>query len=43
MELVDGGFYINFDYILFYVYELVKMDGVIVIIGDLKKIVCVNM
>lgn len=39
MELVDGGFYINSDYTPSYVYELAKMDGAIVITGDLKKIV----
>lgn len=42
MELVDGGFYINSEYTPSYVYELAKMDGAIVITGDLKKIVCAN-
>ena len=38
MELVDGGFYINSEYTPSYVYELAKMDGAIVITGDLKLI-----
>lgn len=42
MKLVDGGFKINSDYSPAYVYELAKMDGAIVITGDLKKIVCAN-
>ena len=42
MNIVDGGFYINSDYTPSYVYELAKMDGAIVITGDLKKIVCAN-
>ncbi len=42
MRLVDGGFNINSEYTPAYVYELAKMDGAIVISGDLKKIVCAN-
>ena len=42
MKLVDGGFNINSEYTPAYVYELAKMDGAIVISGDLKKIVCAN-
>lgn len=42
MRLVDGGFNINAEYTPSYVYELAKMDGAIVISGDLKKIVCAN-
>ena len=42
MELVDGGFHINSEYTPAYVYELAKMDGAIVISGDLKRIVCAN-
>lgn len=42
MKLVDGGFNINAEYTPAYVYELAKMDGAIVITGDLKKIVCAN-
>ncbi|MGL5380179.1 DNA integrity scanning diadenylate cyclase DisA [Clostridium sp.] len=42
MELVDGGFNINSDYSPSYVYELAKMDGAIVISGDLKKIISAN-
>ena len=42
MKLVDGGFHINSEYTPAYVYELAKMDGAIVISGDLKRIVCAN-
>lgn len=42
VKLVDGGFKINSDYSPAYVYELAKMDGAIVITGDLKKIICAN-
>ena len=42
MSIVDGGFYINAEYSPSYLYELAKMDGAIVISGDLKKIVCAN-
>lgn len=42
MKLVDGGFNINSEYTPAYVYELAKMDGAIVISGDLKRIVSAN-
>jgi diadenylate cyclase len=42
LELVDGGFAINADYTPTYIYELAKMDGAIVISGDLKKILFAN-
>lgn len=42
MKIVDGGFVINVEYLLLYLYELVKMDGVIVLSGDVKKILFVN-
>ena len=38
MEVVDGGFYINAEYSPAYIYELAKMDGAIVLSGDIKKI-----
>ena len=37
-EIVDGGFTINEDYTSSKLYELAKMDGAIVLSGDLKKI-----
>lgn len=42
MKVVDGGFTINSDYSPSYVYELAKMDGAIVISGDIKKILVAN-
>ncbi|MGL5313748.1 MAG: DNA integrity scanning diadenylate cyclase DisA [Peptostreptococcaceae bacterium] len=42
MRVVDGGFTINSDYSPSYVYELAKMDGAIVISGDIKKILVAN-
>ena len=42
MTLVEGGFNINAEYTPAYVYELAKMDGAIVISGDLKRIVSAN-
>ncbi|MCY6371587.1 DNA integrity scanning diadenylate cyclase DisA [Clostridium ganghwense] len=42
MRIVDGGFNINSDYSPSYVYELAKMDGAIVLSGDLKKILYAN-
>ncbi|MDZ5001318.1 DNA integrity scanning protein DisA, partial [Clostridium perfringens] len=42
MKLVDGGFNINSEYSPAYVYELAKMDGAIVLSGDLKRIICAN-
>ncbi len=41
-EIVDGGFYINEDYTSSRLYELAKMDGAIVLSGDLKKILFAN-
>ncbi len=41
-EIVDGGFYINEDYTSSKLYELAKMDGAIVLSGDLKKILFAN-
>ena len=36
--LVDGGFTINEDYSSSKLYELAKMDGAIILSGDMKKI-----
>lgn len=36
-EIVDGGFTINEDYTSSKLYELAKMDGAIILSGDLKK------
>ena len=41
-QIVDGGFTINEDYSSSKLYELVKMDGAIVLSGDLKKILFEN-
>ena len=41
-EIVDGGFVINEDYTSSKLYELAKMDGAIVLSGDLKKILFAN-
>lgn len=41
-EVVDGGFTINEDYSSAKLYELAKMDGAIVLSGDLKKILYAN-
>ena len=41
-EVVDGGFYINEEYTASRLYELAKMDGAIVLSGDLKKILFAN-
>lgn len=41
-EVVDGGFTINEEYTLSKLYELAKMDGAIVLSGDLKKILYAN-
>ena len=41
-EVVDGGFTINEDYTSAKLYELAKMDGAIVLSGDLKKILYAN-
>jgi len=42
MSLVNGGFTINADYSSAYLYELAKMDGAIILSGNLKKILCAN-
>ncbi len=42
MNIVDGGFNINADYSPAYLYELAKMDGAIVLNGDIKKILYAN-
>jgi len=41
-ELVDGGFAINEEYSSSKLYELAKMDGAIVLSGDLKRILFAN-
>lgn len=41
-EVVNGGFAINEDYSSSKLYELAKMDGAIVLSGDLKKILFAN-
>ena len=41
-EVVDGGFTINEDYTSSKLYELAKMDGAIILSGDLKKILYAN-
>ena len=41
-EVVDGGFFINEEYSSSKLYELAKMDGAIVLNGDLKKILYAN-
>lgn len=41
-EVVDGGFNINEEYTSSKLYELAKMDGAIVLSGDMKKILFAN-
>ena len=41
-EIVDGGFAINEEYSATKLYELAKMDGAIVLSGDMKKILFAN-
>ena len=41
-EIVDGGFSINEEYTSAKLYELAKMDGAIVLSGDMKKILFAN-
>ena len=41
-QVVDGGFTINEEYTSSKLYELAKMDGAIVLSGDLKKILYAN-
>jgi diadenylate cyclase len=42
MEIVDGGFSIDCDFSPYYLYELAKMDGAIILSEDIKRIVCAN-
>lgn len=37
LDLVDGGFQLDVEYTSSRLYELAKMDGAIVLSGDLKK------
>lgn len=41
-QIVDGGFYINEEYTSSKLYELAKMDGAIILSGDMKKILFAN-
>ena len=41
-QVVDGGFTINEEYTSSKLYELAKMDGAIVLSGDLKRILYAN-
>ena len=41
-KIVDGGFYINEEYTSAKLYELAKMDGAIVLSGDMKRILFAN-
>lgn len=41
-DVVDGGFHIDEEYTSSKLYELAKMDGAIVLSGDLKKILFAN-
>ena len=41
-EVVDGGFHIDGEYTSSKLYELAKMDGAIVLSGDLKRILFAN-
>ncbi len=41
-EIVDGGFTINEEYTSAKLYELAKMDGAIILSGDLKRILYAN-
>ena len=42
LEIVDGGFSIDVEYTPAKLYELAKMDGAIVLSGDLKRILLAN-
>ena len=42
LDIVDGGFSLNIDYTPSRLYELAKMDGAIILSGDLKKILYAN-
>ena len=41
-QVVDGGFNINEEYSSAKLYELAKMDGAIILSGDLKRIILAN-
>ena len=41
-QIVDGGFFINEEYTSSKLYELAKMDGAIVLSGDMKRILFAN-
>ena len=41
-QVVDGGFTINEEYTSAKLYELAKMDGAIVLSGDLRRILYAN-
>ena len=41
-QIVDGGFCINEEYTSSKLYELAKMDGAIVLSGDMKRILFAN-
>ena len=41
-QIVDGGFYIDEEYSSSKLYELAKMDGAIVLSGDMKRILFAN-
>ena len=42
LDIVDGGFEINREYSPALLYELAKMDGAIILSGDMKKILFAN-
>ena len=42
LDIVDGGFFIDEEYTSSKLYELAKMDGAIVLSGDLKRILYAN-
>lgn len=42
LDIADGGFTIDSEYSPSYVYELAKMDGAIILSGDIRKIIKAN-
>lgn len=42
LKIIDGGFIIDKDYTPYYIYELAKMDGAVIISSDCKKILYAN-
>jgi len=42
LDLIDGGFHIDCDFLPTRLYELAKMDGAIIISSDLKRIIYAN-